>query len=184
MASMVDICSNALLMLGASPLNAFDEDSDRARLAANLWPVIRDMVLRSHPWNCAIKRVQLAPETGKPAFGWQRQFVLPADCLRVLNVANRHEYELEGRFILANAMVLNLRYVFRNEVVGSWDSLLVHAMTACMRVAFAYPVTEKTTLEQLVTQTLQPILKQARAIDGQENPPETLGNERLYWAGF
>lgn len=36
--SPVSVCSNALLMLGAQPINDFNENVDRARLAANLYP--------------------------------------------------------------------------------------------------------------------------------------------------
>ena len=36
MTTPVTICSNALLMLGDNPIADFEEDNDRARLAANL----------------------------------------------------------------------------------------------------------------------------------------------------
>ena len=65
-ASQVSICSNASLMLGGHPINAMDEPTDRARLASNIWPQLRDYVLRAHPWNCAVKRVALPPETTAP----------------------------------------------------------------------------------------------------------------------
>jgi hypothetical protein len=39
MASSISICSNALLALGAHPINDFDEDTDHARLCANLYPL-------------------------------------------------------------------------------------------------------------------------------------------------
>lgn len=184
MATAVSICSNALLMLGAQTISAMDEDSDRARLASNFYPDVRDMVLRSHPWNCCTKRVVLAPETTPPAFGYAYRFLLPGDCLRVMDIDGLVDYQIEGREILSDSAAIKLRYLFRNEVEATWDALLVHAVTISMRQAFAYPTTMSTSLEQLITQVLQPILAQARAVDGQENPPETLGDERLYMAGF
>ncbi|EBA0378294.1 hypothetical protein FIX59_23640, partial [Salmonella enterica] len=66
MTSSVSICSNALLALGAHPINDFDEDTDHARLCANLYPTVRNKLLRSHPWNCAIKRVVLSPVSAAP----------------------------------------------------------------------------------------------------------------------
>src|SRR3546814_9999800 len=68
MTTEVSICSNALLRLGADPINSFDEadnfgsNIERARLCANLWPNVRRQVIRSHPWNCATKRVVLSPD--------------------------------------------------------------------------------------------------------------------------
>lgn len=184
MASAVSICSNALIMLGSSPINSMDEGTDRARAASNLYPDIRDMVLRSHPWNCATKRVQLAPETAKPAFGYSNKFLLPGDWLRTLDTDKVKDFQVEGRFILANTNLLNLRYIFRNEIESTWDALLVRAVTVCMRQAFAYPTTTSTSLEAMISQELEPLLAQARTVDGQENPPETFGEDRLYRAGF
>ena len=85
-ATEVSICSNALLMLGGQPINDLSENSDRARLASNLWPAVRNYVLRRHPWNCAVKRVALAPDLTPPAFDWAFQFTLPPDFMRVLAV--------------------------------------------------------------------------------------------------
>ncbi|KAK6697243.1 hypothetical protein SNK04_014161 [Fusarium graminearum] len=60
-ANAVTICSNALLSLGAQPISSFDEAGGAAQLdraIAGLHPQVRKAVLRSHPWNCAIRRVQ------------------------------------------------------------------------------------------------------------------------------
>lgn len=90
MATGVSICSNALLMLGAQTINDFADqlNLDRAKLCANLYPTVRDDMLRSHPWNCAIKRAVLAPDAVAPAFGYTYSFELPADFLRVLEVGS------------------------------------------------------------------------------------------------
>ena len=66
MATKVSICSNALLLLGDKTINSLDEGTDRASLASNLYDSVRDSLLRSHPWNCAVKRVILAPDTETP----------------------------------------------------------------------------------------------------------------------
>lgn len=38
MASSISICSNALLALGAHPINSFGENSEHARLCSNIYP--------------------------------------------------------------------------------------------------------------------------------------------------
>jgi hypothetical protein len=53
---------------GCSPIN-FDEDTDHARLCANLYPTVRNKLLRKHPWNCAVKRVVLSPSAPRPSLG-------------------------------------------------------------------------------------------------------------------
>lgn len=186
MTTAVDICSNALLMLGNKPISSFDEVTDRAVLCRTLYPQVRDSVLRSHPWNCAIKRVILSPSTTPPAFGWANAFLLPGDWLRTLSVGDEGEandYQIEGRQILANVSEAKLRYIAQ-ATENTWDSMLVNAVTVAMRQVMAYPITTSTSLEQLVMQAIAGVLQQARAVDGQENPPETLGDEMLYRAGF
>ena len=181
-ATPVSICSNALLMLGDNPIADFKEDSDKARLASNLWETTRDHVLRRHPWNCAIKRVILSPDTVAPAFDFKTQFELPADWLRTLSVGEEGErprYRMEGRKVLMDQSVCKLRYVFRNENPATWDSMLVWCMTRVMRALFAYPITQSTSLEQLIEQEVAQLLREARAVDGQEDEPEAFDESPL-----
>jgi hypothetical protein len=189
MATGVSICSNALLMLGAQTINDFadQENLDRAKLCANLYPTVRDDMLRAHPWNCCIKRAVLAPDAVAPAFGYSQSFELPADFSRVLEVGTNGcqiDYLVEGRTIQANTTVLELRYVFRNEVENTWDAHLVKLVTLAMAAAMAYPVTQSASMQQTMEQKLETSLRRARAVDGQEDPPQTLGDERLYAARF
>ncbi|WP_218169686.1 hypothetical protein [Pseudomonas sp. P7759] len=187
MATGVSICSNALLMLGAQTINDFNQSVDRAKLAANLYPTIRDDLLRTHPWNCTIKRVLLAPDATPPAFGYTNQFELPADFLRVLEVGQagiQIDYLVEGRSILADAMSVELRYVYLNEVENTWDASLVGLLTVAMACAMAYPITQSSALQAAFEQKLAMAKKIARAVDGQEDPPQTLGDERLFAARF
>ena len=174
-ATVVSICSNALLMLGAAPIADLNEDNDRARLAANLFDPARDMVLRRHPWNCAVKRIALAPDVTAPAFDWTYQFTLPSDWLRTLSVGEAGDYQafaIEGRKILCDANPLLLRYVWRNDNPATWDDLLVWGMTCVMKAIFAYPTTKSANLSALVEDSLKDVLKQARAVDGQEQPTD------------
>lgn len=182
MATSVSICSNALLMLGAQPINDLAEDLDRARLAANLYPSVRDDMLRAHPWNCAVKRVVLSPDSNPPAFGYAYQFPLPSDWLRTLSVGDygaEIDYRIEGRAVLANDAAPKLRYIFRNEIEATWDAMLIHCMTLAMAARMAYAITQSASLEQGRMQDLEMALKRARAIDGQDDPPETFGDNRL-----
>ncbi|QXI40435.1 hypothetical protein [Pseudomonas xantholysinigenes] len=189
LATGVSICSNALLMLGAQTINDFADQNnlDRAKLCANLYPFQRDSILRAHPWNCCIKRLLLAPNADKPAFGYPNAFELPADCLRVLEVGSggcQIDYLVEGRSIQADTGSLELRYVFRNENESTWDSHLVDLMTLAMAAVLAYPVTQSTSERDSREAKLAQAMRQAKAVDGQEDPPQTLGDERLLRSRF
>lgn len=187
MTTDVSICSNALLMLGKDPISAMDEGGDRAKYCANLWPGLRDWMLRKHFWNCAIKRRLLSPLATAPEFGYTAQYQLPADFLRVFEVGYAGkfitDFQIEtgpnnSRVILCNSATgLPLRYVWRNENPDNWDSGLVHVVTKYMAALLAYPVTQSTTLRDSMIQEAVRELREAKAIDGQENPSDTFGEE-------
>lgn len=181
-ATDVSICSNALLMLGGQPINDLSEGTDRARLAANLFPAVRNYVLRRHPWNCAVKRVALAPDVTLPAFDWAFQFTLPSDYMRTLSVGEAGcevDFKIESGKLLCDDNPALLRYVWRNDNPGTWDDMLVWAMTVSMKAAMAYGITASASMANVVDGELAAVLKQARAVDGQDEPPETLGDSPL-----
>lgn len=177
--SEVQICSNALLLLGAQTINSFDDTADRSILAGNLWANCRDAVLRSHPWNCAIKRVALAPEATAPAFDYTYQFTLPGDWLRTLSVGqdgDTPDYRMEGSKILCDDNPLYLIYLFRNTDVSKYDALLVEALTAYMAMTMAYPITKSASQQGVMAKLYEFKLRQARTVDGQEDPPQEVGD--------
>lgn len=172
-------------MLGQSPIASMTEDTTMATLCANLYPLARLDVMRSHPWNCLVKRVVLAPLSTAPAFDWAYQHQLPGDWLRTLQVGETGdptECEVEGRRILADTNVVKLRYV-ADVTEGDWDALLVHVMTKRMEMDLAYPVTKSTSLRDSLRTEYHArgvgVLALAKAVDGQENPPEDWGDSSL-----
>ena len=64
--SYVSIANLALISLGADTIMSLDEDSKPARLINNIYEFIRDEVLRSHPWNFAIRWASLAQLSETP----------------------------------------------------------------------------------------------------------------------
>lgn len=168
-----------MLLLGADTINSFSDESDRAKLVSNLWPNALEAILRSHPWNCAIKRVRLAPDVAVPAFAYAYQFSLPADCLRILSIGEKGEnpeFEIEARKVLFDESLLNVRYIYKNEDIATWDALLVQAAEAYMGMTCAYPITKSASMFDAMANLWKLKLQQARTIDGSENPPEEFGD--------
>ncbi|WP_414488454.1 hypothetical protein [Stenotrophomonas maltophilia] len=189
-ANAVTICSNALLSLGDRPIASFDEgqasygDLDRAKLCSALYPQVRKSVLRSHPWNCAIRRVQLSPDAAPPAFGFTNRFLLPGDWLRTLAVGDRGvriDFRAEGRYLLSDAVVFPLTYI-ADVPENTWDAMLIDVMTGAMAARLAYPITKSAAMIETKTAELRALMQTARAVDGQDDPPETLGDFPLMTA--
>ncbi len=179
MTSSVSICSNALIRLGDKPISSFEDGTDAANACANLYPSIRNAMLRAHPWDCARKRVVLAPLSGTPAFDYAYQYQMPADWLRTLQIGDRRyalDYVIEGKQILTDAKSLPLVYIWRNETESTWDDTFIEVVTAKMTSVLAYPITQSASMEQVKETEFQQLFKQAKAVNGQENQPETLGD--------
>lgn len=175
MATDVSICSNALIMLGGAPFASFEEAKPHVRIAANLYPSVRDTVLRAHSWNCCTQRVVLAPLSEAPAYDFTKQFQLPGDWLRTLQVGYKGDplaFRTEGQRLLADVNALPLVYCFRNEVEDSWSTNLIHVMELAMAAKMAYSVTSSTSVRDSYRDEFARELKVAKAIDGQDDPPE------------
>src|SRR5687767_8610617 len=144
MSTEVAICSNALVLLGGKAIASLTENTPGASAAANLYPSIRNAILRSHPWNCATKRVALAPNVTAPAFDWDYAFDLPGDWLRTLSVGEVGTdvpYAMEGRQIFSDDNPCYLRYLWRNTNPANWDDLLIDAVTIALAARLALPIT-------------------------------------------
>lgn len=179
MSSKITICSNALLQLGKKPIATFDEGNDRALLCSNFYPDVRDATLRIHPWNCATKRLPLAPSTTEPVYEFDFAFDMPAEMLRFLEADTAAGWKIEGQQILANENPLYVKYIFRNENVPSYDALLIEVLTAAMAVKMAYPLTKSTSEVQAAQALYKFWFDQAKGVDGQEDTPDQLSAPSL-----
>jgi hypothetical protein len=129
------VCNLALGRLGEKRIMDMDEETTAGRACKLHFETARDSVMRSHRWNFAQKRVTLTKLVAAPAFGWENQFTLPADCLRVLEVNDSefevhrgNRWEIEGRVLLSNEDSVELVYTARTTDTTLWDPLFVEAL--------------------------------------------------------
>ena len=186
MPSVVDICNQSLDLLGAATITALTENSKEARLCNRNFEVIRDSVLRAHPWNVAVTRKSLPQDTDTPAFGFNFQYTLPTDpyCLRLLSfwdtsVDNEIAaydsnvmYKIEGRKILSNENVCNIIYIGREADTEQYDSLLTSTIAHRLAAEIAYGVTGSSPLAQRMQGLYEQRLREAKSIDAMEGYPE------------
>ena len=109
----VRILSQALMELGEDRIISADQDTERARVVAEVYEDERDALLEEHPWNFAIARTGLARLCAAPAFGFSARFALPADCLQILSVEPEAPFKVEGGAVLADLDAVSVRYVRR-----------------------------------------------------------------------
>jgi len=182
MATEVSICSNALRRLGDSPITSLTEDSERGRLCNAFYEPSRDAILRSHTWNFAINRANLAKLSTSPAFEYANQFALPTDpfCLRVLKMEfEDYEFKIEnlagqGRVLLTDEGEAKIIYIARVTDPSLFDSMFVDVLTAKLAVDLAYPITNSTTLQAQMQKLFERKLSEARSLDSTEGSTDSL----------
>jgi hypothetical protein len=170
--SSVAIVNMALLPLGVRPITAMDDGSKAATLANAIFDTERDATLAAHEWNFAITRVALARSATDPAFGWEAQFPLPADSIRVLSVDPDVEYRIEGRAILTNATALSVRYLRRVTSPTEMSDVFKSVLAQRLRWKMAYALTEQVGIVDREARAYEALLGEARTLDAQEGSVE------------
>lgn len=173
MTSVVDVCNKALDKLGQLPITSLDDGTKPANLCKRNWEIVRDQVLRSHPWNFAIKRTTLSPSNTPPSWGFQYQSPLPADCLRVIEIRDLStgEYQIEGNAILSNSAAIYLRYIYRVTDPVQYDALFIDAVATRMALEMCESITQSNAKKNILFGEYDEVMTRAKRVDGQENPP-------------
>lgn len=170
--SPIEICNSALTKIGAELIVGFTDNSKTSDACKERYEACKRTVLRLHPWNCAIKRVSISPLTTAPVFGFAYVFNLPADCLRILVVNDGEtDYKIEGRQILADDSILEIKYVFdMYDNVSILDEVLVEAIALRLAWDICYKITQSATLKKQIYDDYKDVLRTAKVPDSQEEP--------------
>jgi len=170
MATEIEICNSAIAKIRGRRILTLDDDSTEARLCKDLYPRIRDRLLRAHPWNFAIQRRQLGLLTEVPVYKFTAKFQLPLDTLRVLSVdlLSDEDWVLEGKTILCNAVELNAKLLVKITDAEQFDAMFSEVLAYMLAAELAYPLTQGTTLAEAMEKKALMILREARSFDAQE----------------
>ncbi len=185
MPTQVGICNQALVFLGEKTIISLDDNTRQGELCSTFFDDTRDTLLRSHPWNFALKRMALTLLTGTP-YGdeWDKQFLLPADCLRVLQTYPLNaDYVIEhtegGRRLLTNESEIGINFIFRNTDYGSYSPEFAQLLAARLAVLLAHTVTDKSGLVNQAMQWYQLSERMAKGIESQEGSPVIVNSNDL-----
>lgn len=168
----VDICNSALAKVGAERITSLTEESERARIMAEQYVKIRDKLLRSHPWNFTISRLNLAPSLGTPAFGFQYQFAVPVDCLRILEIDSRSTWQKEGVYIVSDSPTIGIRYIKKIVDTSKYDASFAEALAASLAADVSYSLVQSVTLKEALIKEADMAMRSARSFDAQEGTPQ------------
>src|SRR5215213_3186245 len=79
----IDICSNALVMLGDTAISSFEDGTTGAIAGNQLYQTVVDEALGKRLWHFTKAQAQLSRLAAEPAARWTAAYQLPADCDRI-----------------------------------------------------------------------------------------------------
>lgn len=178
MASSTDICNRALQKLGAARINSLTDQSTNARACALCYDTLRKELYRSHPWNFAIQRFQLAADATPPAFGYANSFTLPTGWQRVLppdpvQNFNDRDWIIEGGKLLTNdSSPLNVRCVIDIQDTTLMDVSYQEALSSKMAEEMAEQITQSNTKKQAAADMYKDDINNAKKNNAIEKVPQ------------
>ena len=169
--SWTSINNQALAKLGATEITSIDDDTTgNAVKCRAIYENVRDSLLRTYIWNCAIERAELALLATTPEFGYSYEYTLPAApyCLRVLEMDGDYEFKVEGRKLLTDQETCKIRYIKRITNPTQLDSIFVRVMACDIASQLAVSITSSKTLKEKLDLELKTLLLEAKMADAME----------------
>lgn len=168
MASVTSICNSALVKIGAARIVSLDDPSEGARLCKEQYTKLKESLLQAHPWNFAVRRQALNLSPDVPAFGYSKQFIVPDDCLRILETCpDEVSWEREGNFLLTNYPSMAIRYI-KNVDESLFTPLFAEVLSLALAADISYSLVQSVQLRTDLRQEFKNQLRDARSFDAQE----------------
>ncbi len=184
--SEVSICNQALSWLGGKPITSLDDDDREAGLCKANYTLLRDAVLQEGTWSFSRGRKRLTPEVDPPEWGYNYQFTVPPDVLRIIEVRrspdqgmDREPWELEGNTILANRAELYVLWQVRVINPNHFSPMFVQALAARIATDIAIPLTSSRELQANMQALYDRKLLDALNIDGTQGRQQRLHSSGL-----
>ena len=169
----VEICNQALLKLGQSPIMSMEDNSVLARKCKQEFGAALGVVLRAYQWPFAIKRVSLPLSSELPEFGYAKYYVLPRDIARIQDIDTAgYKYQIEGQNIATDAPYANIRYVTKDVAITALDDQTVEVVALQLAYRLSIVITENMQLKDMLLQEYDMALTHARNIWSVEDYPQ------------
>ena len=182
--SAIDICSRALILIGANPITSFDEGSTEALVAVNMYEDVARASLVNTRWRFATNQAVMNLLTDTPTGRYDRAHQLPNDTLMVHSVTindNLIDYQIYGDKVFSDTTTsdsLIIDYTFRaNE--ENWPSYFVIAVEYALANIFATSIARDASLAQLMQSAGTQTMAKARSLDSQQQTTRRIPSSRF-----
>ena len=182
--SPIDICSRALILIGADPITSFDDGNTEALVAVNMYEDVARASLVNSRWRFATNQAVLNLLTAAPTGRYTRAYQLPSDTLMLHAVTVSDlpiDYQIYGNKVFSDtdpSDIVVADYTFRAEE-QDWPSYFTIAVEYSLAVVFATSIARDSTLAALMQSQGQNAMAKARSLDSQQQTSRKLTTSRF-----
>jgi len=168
------ICNMALTHVGGKSITSLSDTSTEGQICNLNYASARDSLLCWIPWNDAIKRVSIAADAVAPAFDYSRRFLVPGDCLRILQVGedpdfHDSDHRREGNYILSEDLTLKLVYVSQVQDTSLFTPLFAETLSLYLAWRISFKLNQNLALRKQLWDDFMAIKAIAGSVDGKED---------------
>ncbi len=182
--SGIDICSRALILIGANPITSFQDATTEANVAVNVYEDVARSALVNSRWRFATNQEQLSLLSSAPTGRYDVAHQLPTDLLMLHAVTvndNLIEYAVYGDKVFSDSSTtdnLIADYSFRaNE--KTWPSYFTLAVEYSLAIIFATSIARDSSLATLMQNQAERSMAKARNLDSQQQTTRKLTSSRF-----
>lgn len=171
MASKIDLVSNALVLIGDSPLTSLTGTSRAQEVANKLYDNIVQNELTKFRWGFARKKAQISLTTDVPVDDEYRSiYQLPTDRLFIIKVYPNQNYQLYGDKLYANTSdALYVDYIY-NVPETEWPVYFSKMIEYALAKDFATSIRDSAAARQEMAAEYVNASRMARFTDSLQYP--------------
>jgi len=171
----IDLCSCALVKLGASAIASFNEATAEAKACLQLYEPTLESLLGAYPWRFALEKVELPRLVSVPTADYKYAYQLPNNCVRILSAGNGNrsqglKYKIVGKNLHTNAESVVISYITRPDE-SMFPPFFCSALIAKLAAELCLPLTESTSRTEYMCGKAEEEFKMAKLTDSQQDVP-------------
>lgn len=171
--SQFDICSNALLRIGADTITDFSGASAESFAAGKFYQPTADNWLSLYDWNFAKQTALLVRDVTAPLQSWDASYAQPTGAIKIRSVKVNDvsiEFDRAREKILCNAKSTDSVYCeYTNSVdCAYWPPYFVELMELALALKFSFTLAGKIDLKNVIEADLQLQFRLAKNADARQ----------------
>ncbi len=167
----VSIANSALLKVGASRINSFDDNKNEAVIIKEFYERSYRALLSMYPWSFAMKTVTLAQLPTAPEQEYENAYQLPSDLVWLQRTYPNTNFKIVGKELHTNEPSVSIKYTYRcpeEDMSIQFEQAFMYYLASQICI----PITENVSKDQLMYTQYQDHLKRAKSITAQQQPQD------------